>query len=290
MRFWNLAVAGVFAGLALTSAGAEETQPVKADPTPPPEYDFVQQAGGMTFDGNRLTLTDANSGVLFFSDRPYRIGGQIPNAEFAGYWDLDEGFKGDPPNAVVSVLSETGKAPALVELTAAKTEGASMVYDVKVLRGELPESASGVALFVDHGPRPRPRRAVPPHRGAPRHGGYPPPHHGGGYPPPPPPHHPAGFEPYGPYCYHAPQDPRCQAWHRPRHPYYPPYPPPYHPYGPYYHPGAAYAAGVAAGAAIAGAAASQPTYYYYPIPRGPLPPNCWINAQHTQMVCSVPLQ
>jgi len=286
MRYWSLpgrvmAVAGLLAGLAVTSLRAEEAQPIKEDPTPPPEYDFVQQAGAMTFDGSQLTLTDANTGVLYFSDRPYRIGGQILNQDFAGYWELDEGFKGDPPNAVISVLSETGTAPALVELTSAKSEGSTMVYEVEVLRGDLPETATGVALFIDHGPRPR--RAGPPPRGdRPPHGAYPPP---GRYPP----HHPAGFEPYGPYCYHAPQDPRCRAWHHPHHPYYPPYPPPYHPYGPYYHPGAAYAAGVAAGAAMANAG-KQPTYYYYPIPSGPLPQDCWINSQHTQMVCSVPLQ
>ncbi|MCK7611596.1 hypothetical protein [Roseibium sediminicola] len=259
--------AGLIGALATWPALAQETQPAGGDPAPPPTYDFVQQAGEMTFDGSNLTLTDANTGVLFFSDRPYRLGGQVSNEDFAAYWQKPDGFEGDPPNAVVSVLSETGKAPALLELTSAKTEGSSVVYGVKVLRGELPESAKGVALFIDRSSRP------------PRGG-----HHGtaqtaeGG----------VGFEPYGPYCYHAPQDPRCRAWHHPYHPYYPPYHP-YPPYGPYYHPGAAYAAGVAAGAAMANAN-KPPVYYYYPIPTGPLPANCWINSQHTQMVCSVPLQ
>lgn len=266
----GLIFAGLVGALATWPAFAQETQPVEGDPAPPPAYDFVQQAGEMTFDGSNLTLTDANTGVLFFSDRPYRLGGQVSNEDFAEYWQKPDGFEGDPPNAVVSVLSEIGKAPALVELTSARTDGSSVVYGVKVLRGELAESAKGVALFIDRSSRPP--------RGA---------HHGttataqGG----------VGFEPYGPYCYHAPQDPRCRAWHHPYHPYYPPYPPyhPYPPYGPYYHPGAAYAAGVATGAAIANAN-KPPVYYYYPIPTGPLPANCWINSQHTQMVCSVPLQ
>ncbi|WP_299472129.1 hypothetical protein [uncultured Roseibium sp.] len=262
--------AGLMAAMVGGSASAQTAQPVNADPTPPPTYDFVQQAGEMAFDGTSLTLSGTNSGVLYFSDRPYRIGGQISNEDFADYWNTDDGFKGNPPNAVVSILSETGKAPALVELTSAKTEGSSMVYGVTVLRGELPESANGVALFID-------RSARQPHH-----------HHGRTTATAP---GSVGFEPYGPYCYHSPQDPRCRAWHHPYHPYYPPYHPyypPYGPYGPYYHPGA-YAAGVATGAAIANAA-NQPTYYYYPIPTGPLPPNCWINSQHTRMVCSVKLQ
>ncbi|MCV0424749.1 MAG: hypothetical protein K5905_04710 [Roseibium sp.] len=258
--------AGLLAGLGIGAVQAQDAQPVNADPTPPPTYDFVQQAGEMSFDGNNLTLSDANTGVLYFSDRPYRVGGQISNSDFAGFWEVADGFKGDPPNAVVSILSETGKAPALVELTSAKTEGSSMVYGVKVLRGELPDSAKGVALFIDRSSRPH--------------------HHGTTATAP----GSVGFEPYGPYCYHSPQDPRCRAWHHPYHPYHPYYPPypPYPPYGPYYHPGA-YAAGVATGAAIA-SAAQKPVYYYYPIPTGPLPPNCWINSQHTQMVCTVKLQ
>lgn len=264
--------AGLVGCLALAPAQAQEVQPVNADPTPPPTYDFVQQAGAMTYDGSTLTLTDANTGVLFFSDRPYRVGGQISNADFAEFWGAPDGFAGDPPNAVVSLLGATDKAPALVELTSAKTEGSSVVYGVKLLRGELPDSAKGIALFIDRSARPHHQHPHQTGATSARSGQV-------------------GFEPYGPYCYHAPQDPRCRAWHHPYHPYYPlyhPYYPPYPPYGPYYHPGA-YAAGVATGAAIANAS-KQPVYYYYPIPTGPLPPNCWINSQHTQMVCTVKLQ
>ncbi|GAA0784281.1 hypothetical protein E1180_01695 [Roseibium denhamense] len=242
-------------------AMAQTAAPDPQNPAPPPTYDFVQQAGSMSFDGKAMTLSDATTGVLYFSDRPYRVGGQLTNQDFASYWDSDEGFKDSPPNAVVSVLSNTDKAPALVELTSAQMDGTSVVYGVKVLRGELPDQATGVALFID--------RAGRPHHGRSAQAAAP---------------GSVGFEPYGPYCYHAPQDPRCRAWHHPHHPYHPYYPP----YGPYYHPGAAYAAGVATGAAIANAN-KPPVYYYYPLPAGPLPPNCWINSQHTQMVCSVPL-
>lgn len=254
--------------LGLTGAvNAQETS--SSDPSPPPAYDFVQQAGSMNYDGGEITLRDASAGVIYFSERPYRIGGQLSNADFASFWDSDQGFKLDPPNAVVSILENVGQAPAVVELTSARMDGEDIVYGVTVLRGDLPESANGVALFID--------RAELLHRNAQAA-----PHQAGAAPPPP--HGGAGFNPYGPYCYHAPQDPRCQAWHHPYHPYHP-YPPPH---GPYYHPGAAYAAGVATGAAIANSN-QPPVYYYYPLPTGPMPANCWINSQHTQMVCSVPL-
>ncbi len=269
----------LFGCLASVSAQAEEATVHGGNPAPPPDYDFVQQAGEMSFDGKQMTLSSLGAGTLFFSERPYRLGGQLDNADFAGLWSQQgtDSFSADPPNAVVSILADRGKVPPLVELTSAKVDGSSIVYGVKVLRGELPEKAENIALFIDHGPRgfhrgagSQPRHAT---AAAPRHARAPQAQHGGT----------VGFEPYGPYCYHAPQDPRCRAWHHPYHPYYPPYPP----YGPYYHPGAAYAAGVATGAAIANA--NKPTYYYYPLPTGSLPPNCWINSQHTQMVCTVPL-
>ena len=75
--------AGLLAMFAAGAASAQTVQPVNADPTAPPTYDFVQQAGAMSYDGTSLTLSDANTGVLFFSDRPYRVGGQISNADFA---------------------------------------------------------------------------------------------------------------------------------------------------------------------------------------------------------------
>lgn len=258
----------ILIGLNAASAQAQTTMQVNADPTPPPAYDYVQQAAHMTFDGESLTLSGLSPAVLYFSERPYRVAGQVDNASFAAFWGEQADFSQVPPNAAVTFLGRTDTAPAVVELTSAKTEGSDIVYGVRVLQGNLPEAGEGVALFIDRGPRPRHVARQP-------HSGISSSHQSG-----------VGFEPYGPYCYHAPQDPRCRPYHpyKPYHPYYPPYPP----HGPYYHPGAAYAAGVATGAAIANA--NKPTYYYYPIPSGPLPPNCYINSQHTQMICTVPLQ
>jgi hypothetical protein len=228
-------------------------QPVAAVPEPP-SYEYVQQASFLQYDGTTLTLNGVAPSTIFFSDRPYRLTGQVDTATFTGLW-ANGPFAQDPPNAAISVLGETGAAPAIVELTSAAADGTTVKYGVKVLSGKLPDSAQNIAVFVDHGPRPYQRPVSGAHY----------------YP-----YHPIP----GPYCYHAPQAPECH--YRPYHPYHPYYPP----YHPYYYPGAAFAAGAAVGAA----AASKPTtVYVYPLPNGPLPAQCHINSNHTRMICSVPL-
>lgn len=243
--------------LALCAAAAQAQDPGQPVPLPvvaAPDYEYVQQAGSMQFNGETLTLQGVAPSTIFFSDRPYRLTGHVPNATFVNLWSGP--FASDPPNAAVSVLGNFNEAPAIVELTGARLDGASLLYTVKVLSGKLPDNADNVAVFIDHGPRPFAHPA-----------GYYPYH----------PYHPYHPVP-GPYCYHAPQDPECRF-----HPYHP------YPYHPFY-PAAAFATGAVVGAAAASAnQPPPPPAYYYPIPVGPIPANCYINSNHTRMICSVPL-
>jgi hypothetical protein len=243
--------------LALTPglAAAQSPEPVNIDPAP--GFDYIQQAASMAFDGETLTLSGLAPSTIYFSDRPYRETGQVDTQSFLNLWDAGGTFADDPPNAAITVLSSPDAQPTVVELTTASLDGSDLKYGVKVISGDLPDSASDVAIFVDHGTRPR-RTS---HKGSVKGTYYP--------------THPVP----GPYCYHDPQAPECH--YHPYHPYYPPYRP--------YYPGA-YAAGVATGAAIASSNQPQPVYYVYPIPQGQLPPNCYINSTHTEMICTVPLQ
>ena len=43
---------------------------------------FVQDAKAMTFDGNRLTLKEANPNIIFFCDRPVRTAGHMTRDAF----------------------------------------------------------------------------------------------------------------------------------------------------------------------------------------------------------------
>lgn len=240
-------------------AAVAQNPPVPVSIEPAPGFDYIQQAASMTFDGETLTLSGLAPSTIYFSDRPYRETGQVDTATFLELWADGGTFADDPPNAAITVQSSPDSQPAIVELTTASLDGSDLKYGVKVTSGDLPASASDIAIFIDHGTRPR--RA----------------HYAGGVRGTYYPAHPLP----GPYCYHDPQARECH--YHPYHPYYPPY-------GPYYHPGAAYAAGVATGAAIASANQPQPVYYVYPIPTGQLPPNCYINSTHTEMICKVPLQ
>ncbi|WP_421722801.1 hypothetical protein [Bauldia sp.] len=175
-------IIGAACAVFVSNVTAQAQQPVAYNTGP--SFDYVQQAGGMTFDGQTLTLTDIAPATVFFTDRPYRMSGQFSNAAFASLWRAPNGtFAGDPPNAAVSVLGDTANAPAIVELTSAEADGSSLRYDVTVLSGMLPASADNVAVFIDKGKSK---------------------HQAGYYPPPPPP---------GPYCYHAPQAPECRAYY-----------------------------------------------------------------------------
>ena len=97
-----------------------------------------------------MTLQGVSS-TVFFSDRPYRLTGQMETAAFAKLWEAPNGpFSRIAPNAAVSVLGDTGNPPAIVELTSAAATGDSIKFGVRVLSGKLPDSAQNVALFADH--------------------------------------------------------------------------------------------------------------------------------------------
>ncbi len=242
--------------LALTPGIAAAQSPEAVNIEPAPGFDYIQQAASMAFDGQTMTLSGLAPSTIYFSDRPYRETGQVDTADFIALWADGGTFAGDPPNAAVTVLSAADDQPAVVELTSPQIDGDSLKYSVTVISGTLADSAKDVAIFVDHGDRPR----TTSHAGSVKGTYYP--------------VHPLP----GPYCYHDPQSPECHY-----HPYHP-----YPPNRPYY-PGA-YAAGVVTGAAIASASQPQPVYYVYPIPPGTLPPNCYINSTHTEMICTVPLK
>ncbi|MEJ8571035.1 hypothetical protein [Microbaculum marinum] len=256
---------GMYPSMPMAPGMAADPAGAGAQGASQPTYEYIQQAASMSYDGQTLTLEGLAPATIFFSDRPYRLIGQVDTGTFASLWDEPDGtFRTDPPNAAVTVLGSADTEPAIVELTTATVEGSTVRYGVKVLSGELPDGGQDVAVFIDHGPGFA-------HFGG---GGYRPAYHPGYHPYHPyyPPYHP-GYHPYHPY-------------YPPYHPYYPP------PYYPHYNSGAAVAAGVGAlaGAAIGAAAASQPTQVYtYPVPTGSVPANCYLNSSHTRMICSVPL-
>ena len=141
-------------GAALVAAGlplAAMAQAPKPD-AGNPQYLFVQNANGMTFDKAkaRLTLKGVSPVTVFFSDRPDRISGNMPTASFLPLWkDGKDSFEKNPPNATLSMFAAGKVSDAVVELRNPVLKGGDLSYEVKLLEGDLPAKGGPVALFID---------------------------------------------------------------------------------------------------------------------------------------------
>lgn len=113
----------------------------------------VMNADGAKLDGTTLTLSGVQKSSIIFADRPARAAGHILTSEFIKSWDEgSDSFAKDPPNATISVLSGNSdeSKDAVVELTSAKLDGDNLVFNVKVLEGNLTGASGPAALFIDH--------------------------------------------------------------------------------------------------------------------------------------------
>jgi hypothetical protein len=109
---------------------------------------FVVIGASGSLDGSTLTLHDVPS-VVYFSDRPERKAGHITVDEYVTAWNSPDGVN-DPPNADLSVFDPEGDINAVVELLSVSGSPDALVFEIKLLEGELPNATFGpVALFVD---------------------------------------------------------------------------------------------------------------------------------------------
>ena len=123
-----------------------------------PKFLYTMSAKSGTFENSRLTLNDVPL-VVYFSDRPARISGQLSIQVFAQGWSQGpDSFKADPPNATLSILGDDGNKNIVVELSDpnVKVKEGSISFKVRVLDGELPEKFGHSSLFIDFnfGPSP----------------------------------------------------------------------------------------------------------------------------------------
>ncbi|MEX0999551.1 MAG: hypothetical protein WD000_06295 [Thermodesulfobacteriota bacterium] len=117
-----------------------------------PKFLYTMSAKSGTYENGRLTLNDVPL-VVYFSDRPARISGQLSIQVFEQGWRQGpDSFKADPPNATLSILSEDGNKNIVVELSEpdVKVKEGKISFKVRVLDGELPKSFESSTLFVDY--------------------------------------------------------------------------------------------------------------------------------------------
>jgi hypothetical protein len=134
------------AATAVAAASMASIRSALAQPTPqsPGETDFlfVQSFEGLTFDKstNKLTLTDVGPVMVFFTDCPERIAGNMKTAAFIPLWTQGkDSFKSNPPNADISLLEGKTLNQIVVELQdpVLTSDGDDLAYTVKVLQGEM---------------------------------------------------------------------------------------------------------------------------------------------------------
>lgn len=137
-------------GTVQSSLAQHSPTPQAAEPTEQlMEFLFVQNSTRGTFNGKTLTLEGVGP-TIFFTDRPERVAGQVPTAEFISHWDVgSDNFAADPPNAALSFRGAERAASAVIKLTNPKLEGSTLSYDVSVIEGSLPDSVGESSLFID---------------------------------------------------------------------------------------------------------------------------------------------
>jgi hypothetical protein len=109
-------------------------------------------AASGSLEGDRLTMRGVPN-VVYFSDRPNRIAGHMSVEKFIEVWgSQSQSMKADPPNAVLSVLDQSGQENAVVELLSISKEGGSVLFNVKRLDGGAPLKFESSSLFIDQIP------------------------------------------------------------------------------------------------------------------------------------------
>jgi hypothetical protein len=111
----------------------------------------------MTTTDSTVTLQGQDHSTLFFAGRPQRVVGHMHTKNFVRDWGTgDNNFAENPPNAVLSFLSERDEVPEEVMIVIRDphlTED-TLTYKVEVLDGTLSSKAGPCTLFIDSFGRP----------------------------------------------------------------------------------------------------------------------------------------
>ena len=115
---------------------------------------FVQTAEDLQADEKTLRLINVGQQILYFSDRPVRLAGHMTMATYINEWTPGAGvdnFTANPPNATLSVL-EAGKSDntlVVVEISQPDLVGSDIIYQYRLIEGEIPKTGGVTALFID---------------------------------------------------------------------------------------------------------------------------------------------
>lgn len=111
---------------------------------------FAVNASKGATNGEILTLK-ISPHVIYFSDRPHRLAGNISAADLVDLWNRKgpNSFAEDPPNAVITLFEHAGADSAVIKISDPKLLGKKLSFKVDVIEGELPEKFKHASLFID---------------------------------------------------------------------------------------------------------------------------------------------
>jgi hypothetical protein len=121
-----------------------------AEDKPAEEWLFVHTAEEAQVTNNTTIVMPVTRDIFAFTDRPYRKHAYMTGEQFASLWAKagGNGFKTDPPNAVLTWVEGEDVKEAEVVITGASIDGNSITYTTNSHRNTVGVLKS-VSLFVD---------------------------------------------------------------------------------------------------------------------------------------------
>ena len=113
------------------------------------QYLFVLTAESGAIDGSTLMLNGVKN-VIYFSDRPHRIAGQMKLDKFDEMWSKGKnGFQRVPPNAILEIIESGNSLSFSIELASPVTKGDQIIF--KIHGADEPEFGDfgPASLFID---------------------------------------------------------------------------------------------------------------------------------------------
>jgi hypothetical protein len=122
-----------------------------AEDKPAEEWLFVHTADEAQVINTTTIVMPVTRDIFAFTDRPYRKHGYMTGEQFATLWSKagSDGFKTDPPNAVLTWVDGEDVKEAELVISGASFDGNSITYTHKY-SATIPSGVlKAVSLFVD---------------------------------------------------------------------------------------------------------------------------------------------
>ena len=122
-----------------------------AEDKPAEEWLFVHTAQEAQVINTTTIVIPVTRDVFAFTNRPYRKHGYMTGEQFASLWAKagSDGFKTDPPNAVLTWVDGEDVKEAELVITGASFDGDSITYTRKHPATVQFSNLESVSLFVD---------------------------------------------------------------------------------------------------------------------------------------------